>query len=90
MKLKVEEPDRVQARKGASLLERASVREHGGLYLTKADGDGRNAGLRAARDAEPTDGCGRVQHGIRFQAGGLCRRAGPVRDHRARNVAWDP
>ena len=31
MKLKVEEPDREQARKGASFLERASVLEHGGL-----------------------------------------------------------
>jgi excisionase family DNA binding protein len=39
MKLKVEEPDREQARKGASFLERASVLEHGGLYLTKADGE---------------------------------------------------
>jgi excisionase family DNA binding protein len=38
-KLKVEETDREQARRGASLLERASVLEHGGLFLTKADGE---------------------------------------------------
>jgi excisionase family DNA binding protein len=38
-KLKVEEIDREQARKGASFLERATVLEHGGLYLTKADGE---------------------------------------------------
>lgn len=38
-KLKVEEIDREQAKKGASFLERASVLEHGGLYLTKADGE---------------------------------------------------
>jgi excisionase family DNA binding protein len=38
-KLKVEEIDREQARKGASFLERAAVLEHGGLYLTKADGE---------------------------------------------------
>jgi excisionase family DNA binding protein len=37
-RLKVEEIDREQARKGASFLERASVLEHGGLFLTKADG----------------------------------------------------
>ena len=39
MKLKVDEPDREQARKGANFLERASMLEHGGLYLTKADGE---------------------------------------------------
>ena len=38
-KLKVEEIDREQARKGASFLGRASVLEHGGLFLTKADGE---------------------------------------------------
>jgi len=38
-KLKVEETDREQARRGASLLERASVLEHGGLFLTKANGE---------------------------------------------------
>jgi excisionase family DNA binding protein len=37
-KLKVDESDREQAKKGASLLERASL-EHGGLFLTKADGE---------------------------------------------------
>ena len=40
MKLKVEEPDREQARKGASFLERASVLEHGGCNgKMKADGE---------------------------------------------------
>lgn len=38
-KLKVEETDRDLAKKGASFLERASVLEHGGLFLTKADGE---------------------------------------------------
>ena len=38
-KLKVGEIDREQARRGASFLERAAVLEHGGLYLTKADGE---------------------------------------------------
>jgi excisionase family DNA binding protein len=38
-RLKVEEIDREQAKKGASFLERASVLEHGGLFLTKADGE---------------------------------------------------
>jgi excisionase family DNA binding protein len=38
-KLKVEEIDREQARRGASFLERAAVLDHGGLYLTKADGE---------------------------------------------------
>jgi excisionase family DNA binding protein len=38
-KLKVEESDREQAREGANLLERASVLEHDGLFLTKADGE---------------------------------------------------
>ncbi len=38
-KLKVEETDRAQAKKGASFLERASVLDHGGLFLTKADGE---------------------------------------------------
>lgn len=38
-KLKVEETDRALAKKGASFLERASVLEHGGLFLTKADGE---------------------------------------------------
>lgn len=38
-KLKVDESDREQARKGASLLERASVLDHGGVFLTKADGE---------------------------------------------------
>lgn len=37
--LKVEDVDRDQARKGASFLERASALEHGGLFLTKADGE---------------------------------------------------
>jgi excisionase family DNA binding protein len=38
-KLQVEESDREQARKGASLLERASLLEHGGLFLTRTDGE---------------------------------------------------
>lgn len=38
-KLRVEETDRDQAKKGASFLERASLLEHGGLFLTKADGE---------------------------------------------------
>ena len=38
-KLQIEESDREQAGKGASLLERASLLEHGGLFLTKADGE---------------------------------------------------
>ncbi|HEV7600104.1 MAG TPA: excisionase family DNA-binding protein [Bradyrhizobium sp.] len=38
-KLKVEESDREQAGKGASLLECAVVLDHGGLFLTKADGE---------------------------------------------------
>jgi excisionase family DNA binding protein len=38
-KLKVEELDREQARKGASFLKRASALEHGGLFLTEADGE---------------------------------------------------
>jgi excisionase family DNA binding protein len=38
-RLKVEEPDREEARKGASFLERAAVLEHAGLFLTKADGE---------------------------------------------------
>jgi excisionase family DNA binding protein len=39
MKLKIGEPDREQARKGASFLEQASVLEPSGLYLTKPDGE---------------------------------------------------
>ena len=38
-KLKVEELDREQAKKGANFLDRASVLEHGGLFLTKANGE---------------------------------------------------
>jgi len=38
-RLKVEEPDREEARKGASFLERASALEHAGLFLTNADGE---------------------------------------------------
>jgi excisionase family DNA binding protein len=38
-RLQIEESDREQARKGASLLERATVLDHGGLFLTKADGE---------------------------------------------------
>jgi hypothetical protein len=38
-RLQVEEIDREQAKKGASFLERASVLGHGGLFLTKADGE---------------------------------------------------
>jgi len=37
--LKVEEPDREQARQGAIFLERAAMLEHGGLFLTMADGE---------------------------------------------------
>ncbi|UZE50002.1 helix-turn-helix domain-containing protein [Rhodopseudomonas sp. P2A-2r] len=37
--LKVRDLDREQAREGASLLGRASALEHGGLFLTKADGE---------------------------------------------------
>jgi excisionase family DNA binding protein len=38
-KLQIEESDREQARKGANLLGRATALEHGGLFLTKADGE---------------------------------------------------
>lgn len=38
-KLEVDESDREQARKGANLLGRAAALEHGGLFLTKADGE---------------------------------------------------
>ena len=71
MKLKVEEPDREQARKGASFLERASVLEHGGLYLTKADGERvmaeMPASLLRAMQSLLT-AVAEFRHGVRFQA----------------------
>jgi excisionase family DNA binding protein len=38
-KFKAGEAEREQAKQGASFLERASVLPHGGLFLTKADGE---------------------------------------------------
>lgn len=38
-RLKVEDAEREQARKGASFLERASALSHGGLFLAQADGE---------------------------------------------------
>lgn len=38
-RLKVEEPDREQARNAADFLERACALGHGGLFLTTADGE---------------------------------------------------
>ena len=38
-RLKVQDTEREDARKGASFLERASVLAHGGFFLTKADGE---------------------------------------------------
>ena len=38
-RLKVEEPDREQARTAADFLERACALGHGGLFLTTADGE---------------------------------------------------
>jgi len=39
IKLTVADHGREQARKGANFLERAAVLEHGGLFLTKANGE---------------------------------------------------
>ena len=39
MRLKVQDAEREEARKGVSFLERASTLSHGGLFLTKADGE---------------------------------------------------
>ncbi|WP_213775770.1 hypothetical protein [Bradyrhizobium sp. dw_78] len=38
-KFKVEAAEREQAKQGASFLERASMLPHGGLFLTKANGE---------------------------------------------------
>jgi len=38
-RLKIESTDREEARKGASFLDGAAMSEHGGLFVTKADGE---------------------------------------------------
>jgi len=39
IRLKVKDTDREEARRGVSFLEHASISAHGGLFLTKADGE---------------------------------------------------
>jgi excisionase family DNA binding protein len=47
-RLKVEEPDREQARNGADFLGRASALGHGGFFLTTADGETATAEMPVA------------------------------------------